>query len=76
MDYHTVTLQKWRLKQAVTSVTVREAMLRADRRDSTLMFHAELDRECPRLTPQERALKDLADLREYDRYRFPKWNKV
>lgn len=74
MDYHTIALQKWRLQQATVSATVRDAMIRGDRRDWVLMVNAEADRhDTAKLKPHERVALDLADLREFDRLRFPKW---
>lgn len=74
MDYHAIALQKWRLQQESARADVRDAMIRADRRDFTMMTNAEYDRQdTAKLKPAERVSIDLADLSEYDRHRFPQW---
>lgn len=75
MDYHTIALQTYRLQQASVSADVRAAMIRGDHRDWIVIMNAETDRrDSAKLKPRERVLMDLADLREFDRYWFPKWS--
>lgn len=74
-DYHARALQAYRIQQESARADVRNAMVRADRRDFTVMCNAEADRhDTAKLKPRERIELDLCDLHEFDRLRFPQWN--
>lgn len=74
-DYHARALQTYRVQKELARATARDAMMRADRRDFTVMRNAEADRhDTAKLRPRERVELDLCDLREFDRLRFPNWN--